>query len=466
MQYSIIKKSQLEGAIRLDAEYYQPEYLGLIESIKRKKFSMLQDFGCKVVSGPFGSSLKSDSYFKKGVPFIRITDLQDFFINEADLVYISESDNNRLKQSQLNPFDLVLSKVGNTIGVVSAIPEELGISNISENNIGIKFKAQETLLKDKLFLLTFLNSALGLLQIKRSISGNAQPKLNISDIAHLLIPIPRGEFLNKIEKLVVEAKKNLENSKYIYQQANDLLSEELGLGDFEPREDLSFVVNLSEVAEANRVDSDFFQPKYEQILEKLRIAKIDVLEKHFEILRGKNFEYSDEGEIGVVKTKQLGKQFISFEVEDRTKSEIVQKEKLPKLEDSDVIFASMGVGSLGKTNIYYAFESVGKYTVDSTLRIFRERDNGKVLPEVLTIYLSSWVGQELIYKYIVGTSGIISIYENYLQNFVVPILPKQTQQGIAELVRKSHETRKRSKELLEAANRKVEEMIERGASEL
>ncbi|MBU0999197.1 hypothetical protein KKG24_02720, partial [Patescibacteria group bacterium] len=29
MTFSIIKKSQLEGALRLDAEYYQPEYLEL-----------------------------------------------------------------------------------------------------------------------------------------------------------------------------------------------------------------------------------------------------------------------------------------------------------------------------------------------------------------------------------------------------------------------------------------------------
>ena len=33
MTYSIIQKSQLEGAHRLDAEYYQPEYLDLVENL-------------------------------------------------------------------------------------------------------------------------------------------------------------------------------------------------------------------------------------------------------------------------------------------------------------------------------------------------------------------------------------------------------------------------------------------------
>ncbi|MBI3103920.1 hypothetical protein HYZ05_03185 [Candidatus Daviesbacteria bacterium] len=39
---------------------------------------------------------------------------------------------------------------------------------------------------------------------------------------------------------------------------------------------------------------------------------------------------------------------------------------------------------------------------------------------------------------------------------------KIEQQKIAELVRKSHEARKTSKELLEEAKRKVEKMIENG----
>ncbi len=33
--YSIIKLSQLEGAHRLDAEYYQPEYLKLIDNLDK-----------------------------------------------------------------------------------------------------------------------------------------------------------------------------------------------------------------------------------------------------------------------------------------------------------------------------------------------------------------------------------------------------------------------------------------------
>ena len=40
------------------------------------------------------------------------------------------------------------------------------------------------------------------------------------------------------------------------------------------------------------------------------------------------------------------------------------------------------------------------------------------------------------------------------------MLPRPIQQKIAELVQKSHEARKKAKELLEEAKRKVEELIE------
>ena len=34
--WSVIPKTQLEGATRLDSEYYQPEYLTLMESLRKK----------------------------------------------------------------------------------------------------------------------------------------------------------------------------------------------------------------------------------------------------------------------------------------------------------------------------------------------------------------------------------------------------------------------------------------------
>ena len=42
--FSIIQKSQLEGALRLDAEYYQPEYLENDRKLRKVDFDYLQKF--------------------------------------------------------------------------------------------------------------------------------------------------------------------------------------------------------------------------------------------------------------------------------------------------------------------------------------------------------------------------------------------------------------------------------------
>jgi len=49
-----------------------------------------------------------------------------------------------------------------------------------------------------------------------------------------------------------------------------------------------------------------------------------------------------------------------------------------------------------------------------------------------------------------------------IKRLQIPILPKSTQQKIADLVRKSHEARKKAKELLDEARHKVEEIISKG----
>ncbi len=51
------------------------------------------------------------------------------------------------------------------------------------------------------------------------------------------------------------------------------------------------------------------------------------------------------------------------------------------------------------------------------------------------------------------------------KDFIIPLLPLETQQKIASLVQQSHEARKKAKELLEVAKRAVEIAIEKNEKE-
>jgi restriction endonuclease S subunit len=79
--------------------------------------------------------------------------------------------------------------------------------------------------------------------------------------------------------------------------------------------------------------------------------------------------------------------------------------------------------------------------------------------EYLALCINSLVGQMQIERD-AGGSIIVHWKPEQIKNLLIPILPKSTQQKIADLVRKSQESRKKAKELLEEAKRKVEKMIE------
>jgi type I restriction enzyme S subunit len=77
----------------------------------------------------------------------------------------------------------------------------------------------------------------------------------------------------------------------------------------------------------------------------------------------------------------------------------------------------------------------------------------------LILLLNSILGSFQLER--IGTGGVqTNISYKDIKNILIPILPKPTQQKIAELVQKSHEARKKAKELLEEAKRKVESLIE------
>lgn len=86
-----------------------------------------------------------------------------------------------------------------------------------------------------------------------------------------------------------------------------------------------------------------------------------------------------------------------------------------------------------------------------------------ILKEYLFVVLRSVIGKLQFEKPTTGTS-YPTITDEDVENVLIPILPKPTQQKIAELVKKSHQARKKAKELLDKAKRKVEEMIEKGGS--
>lgn len=446
---SFLKKEN--RTFRIDSNFFIKKSLSVDNKIKSMNHFYISEEN--IVSGPFGSSLKSDAYLNAGVPFIRIENIKNgFSISTDNLIYISEFDNSRLKSSQLFEDDLILSKVGNTIGYYARVDSNIKNCNISENNIGIKLNSYNRDVKH--YIMTFLNSKYGNILTLRRISGNAQPKLNVFDISEIPIPQFNEEFYKKISDKIIKADEQKQHSKSLYSQAEDLLLGELGLKDWRPKNTLHTTKKFSDFVQSGRLDAEYYQPKYDDLFEKLsclnckRLGKIVSIKKSFD--PGSD-AYQETG-IPFIRVSDISKDGIEKTELHLSPIDFDIPELKPK---KDTILFSKD-GSIG---IAYKVQSdLNVFTSGALLHLVTT--DSSILPDYLTLVLNSVVVKLQAERD--SNGAIIQHWKpSDIENVIIPILPEQIQTKIASLIQQSFECKAQSKQLLEDAKRMVEDEIEK-----
>ncbi len=455
MPYSIIHKSQLEGTLRLDAEYYQPEYLSLISKIKSQKSKILGDLAKNTICGPFGSAILQEDYREAGVPLIRVSDLNDWFVRDDGLVFIEESLSEKMKRYQVIDGDIVVSQRG-TIAMFSRVTNIFPKWNISANLISIKKSTQI----DFDYLLAFLNSSYGINQLYRKLSGQVQPKITTDDVKQIIIFTPNVEIQKEVAKFIQNSRREQENSKLFYQQAENLLLEELGLKDFKREETLFYIVKFSETQKVHRIDAEYFDPIYkkiEKIFGKFRQERLEDISSLISYGTVPTSSYTEDG-VPYVKGENLQSCFIDY-----SKLDFLEKESTKKLsskvylKENDIIISQMG--TVGHAALVKKSEE-GWLFASFTIRVRFKNEALKILdPLYATLFINN-IGRPY---YLLRRISQASVRQNTdlptIKDLKIPILPKPTQQKIADLVKKSHEARSKAKQLLLQAKQKVEDLI-------
>jgi restriction endonuclease S subunit len=450
--YSIVKKSQLERASRLDAEYYQPEYLELERKIySTNSYKLWGNIEGRFITGPFGSEFGVENYtFEPQYRYVRGKDVKEFFLLDDGNVYIPEKDYERLKKYSLKGSDILVSVVG-TLGNAAVVDTSV---------IPAIFSCKSTVFRtdsiSPYYFIAYLNSRYGSKLLERSVRGAVQTGLNIEDLKSLPVFIPPQKEQESIASSILNAKQEHYNSKSLYSQAEDLLLKELGLKAFKPEEELSFIVNLSDVKSARRADAEYFQPKYRKIEEKLLKELNAKRIKYLDFIKVTTGQYSEE-----YTTKDRGRPYIRGT--DLTKG-TVNLDKLvyiepdrqfqsKKAKEGDVVVTR--VGTIG-ISARLPKDVEGGTISDNLIRL---RFPEEALNSYYVSLFFNTIGSELMIRESRG-SVQARLNQETLREIVLPILPKPTQQKVADLVRQSHQARKRAKELLEKAKREVEEFIE------
>jgi hypothetical protein len=116
-----------------------------------------------------------------------------------------------------------------------------------------------------------LLSKYGRFQTIRESTGNVQQALFIYKIKDLNVPIFSYQFQTQIEFLVKSAHEKLQQSKTLYAEAEQMLLQELDLVNFKPSTENIAIKKFSDsFSITGRLDAEYYQPKYEEILEKIR----------------------------------------------------------------------------------------------------------------------------------------------------------------------------------------------------
>ncbi|MGC8651570.1 MAG: restriction endonuclease subunit S [Minisyncoccia bacterium] len=458
--FSIIKLSELEGAKRISAEFYQPHFLKIKETLLNCGAKSLENYLSLLYRYPTFYNLE---YHKEGVLVLKGEDItQHGFIQNQSQDYIAVSDASRFPKTILEENDLIFSVRG-FVGKVGIIDTKYVGSIISANLIRAKIHGLSPY-----FVWVFLNSKYGNFQLNRIKMITSQETILADDIRGILVPLLTENFQKQIESLSKSAIERIRNSETLYSQAETLLLEELDLKDFKPRYQKTYTANLSSAFSAHRIDAEYFQPAYEEVINLLKKkVKVEKLKNIVSFIdHGKQPYYVENGDIPVLIQKHLGFQLLSLYSEiinmpdtPRTDRNFVRRYPDYLIKPYDVLFYSVGA-YLGRTNVVLEnFEAVPASFI-TLIRTQQEICN----PVYLSLFLNSEIGklQSSRWK---SASAQQYIYPKEIKEFIIPILPLLTQQKIASLVQESHSARKRAKELLEVAKKTVEIAIENNEKE-
>ena len=446
--YSIIHKLQLEGAHRLDAEYYQPEYVNnekIISSYDYKTLGEISEIA-------YGTTPSGASFYKQGIPFVRSQNFSLLTINNSELVFCDEKFHFDNKKSSIRPRDILFAAVGTTIGQLAIVQNSIKKGNINQNIARVRITSKKI---DSLFAGLFFASRIGQLQISRLVTGNAQSYLNTNQVKLFKVPIISQRKQLEIAKYFDKIQNRIEFANSIYFQAENLLLEELGLKDFKPKEELSYVINFSTLRSANRIDAEYFKPRYNKL--------IDYLKDKFELKKMEKLVTFQKGiEPGSEKYQEDGNPFMrvsnlsKFGINDNNQKYLSDKIYRELKDNYQPQMGEILLTKDASPGIAYVVKESIEGIISSGILQLKIKEN--LEPEYLALLINSLVGQYHMERD-TGGSVIIHWRPEQIKNMVVPILPKSTQQKISNFVRQSYQARKAAKQLLQEAKEKVEKII-------
>lgn len=449
----------------------------LSKTLENKDFRTDSDFytkapkvnpNLKYVS--IGSILKNSQYGisiemneeGKGYPIYRMNEIHnmlcDFEVNKCADISFSE-----FQKFELNDKDVLFNRTNSYewVGRTGIYRKQAG-KDFTFASYLVRFVPDENIVLPE-YLTTFLNTKFGVWDIKRRARHSInQTNVNPEEVKAIQIPLFSLDFQYQLKDYFDKAYQNLEQSKTLYTEAENLLLESLDLKDFDfEKEKVS--TNIKSFSQSflstGRLDAEYYQPKYEILENKIRSYEGGVMllseiayTKRGSLISEDFYDY----EIG---TPYIRGADISSGILENSKMVYINPRfkhtTETKVKKDDICFALIGsVGTLALVT-----ENFDNSFISNNIGLIRLKSN-IILADVLHLILINKQIGKLYFEQKEMRTAQPKISDKDIQDFLIPILPQETQTLISSKIQESFRLKSESEALLSLAKEVVEIAIE------
>ncbi len=440
---------------RIDSQYFGHAALAATAAIEAKPFVRFGSIAQVFRKGIF--DIKADSYTDQGdgIPFVRISDLRDGFINSATTEWISADAHALEKKTAMEFSDIVLTKTAYPAAAFVNVEE----CNVSQDTIAVKLSKEAQSEFKSGFIVAFLNSRIGLALMQREFQGNVQLHLSLDDGKKLPIPKLSFEFQTQIDGLIRSVDATNDERKNKLAEAETTLLAALGLAGWSPPEPLSYTARAADALTAARLDAQYFMPSKLQMIVALHAMPGQPLGARFKSVR-EMFDPAKADPDLLVR---------NFDLPDALDPILADDKELAACGDVGSLKKTMQNGDVAMSRLrVYLKETAVVRTGPSHLAVGSseflvlrpaDRKTNRIAPETLMIFLRSAPVQTIL-KWCQDGSQHPRFSERDLLAIPVPDAVADVSSEIEAAVQSAFAARACSRALLSSAKRAVEIAIE------
>ena len=436
---------------RIDSEYFRKQFIKFFKNVPNiKPLEYFVKEGYRVVYENTKIIDKQEAIERDYPYFLQATDLNTPFIDRTNLYYVNNEEWERYPKGRIKKGEILIEVKGK-IEKVAIVPEDFPERTLVTGSL---FKLSVNDKISKHVLLSYLISKYGSSFKERFKTNLLISYVSKPDLYRIPIPSFSNIFQQKIDNLFKVIFESKNKSKELYDRAEEILLETVGLKDFVPSNEKTNIKHFKDsFLTTGRLDAEYYQPKYEEIQHTLTsyqegYSKIYEKFKQETATIDRDQDQYNYTEIGDVNTSDGSVSYSPVFTE-----ELPANGKM-KLTEGNIIVSKVRPYRGAVAIISFAPEN---YVGSGAFTILSEKSDFK--KEVLQVLLRTEVYKELIMKYNVGSSYPVVKDEDIL-NLPIPNLNKQIQEKIKLKIEESYTLKNQSEHLLEVAKTAVEIAIE------